>query len=165
MAKGFIKKVLVAINGRQSSIQAAMYAIMMAKTYNISLKFVYVVDTATIKFLSMNKLLVTEEKGDFEEKLREGGKHYLNYVSMLASTKGLTCQTELREGGVFSEILKASQDFQADMIILGGNSDGKSKHSYKEQVMSKDENAVLSHANCPVLVVQKPDIEKLFKIF
>ena len=165
MGKGFIKKVLVAINGRQSSIHAAMYAIMMAKTYNISIKFVYVVDTATIKYLSMNKLLVIEEKGEFESKLREGGKHYLNYVSMLASTKGLSCQTELREGGVFSEILKAAQDCQADMIILGGNTDAKTNHSYKEQVMSKDENSVLAHANCPVLVVQKPDIEQLFKIF
>ena len=65
--KIFFRKVLVAINGRQSSIHAAMYAIMMAKAYSLELKFVFVVDTATIKYLTMNNLLINSEKMDFEE--------------------------------------------------------------------------------------------------
>ena len=103
--KTFFRKVLVAINGRQSSIHAAMYAIMMAKAYSLELKFVFVVDTATIKYLTMNNLLINSEKMDFEEKLEVDGQHYLDYVKMLAGSKGIKCHTELRKGGIFTEIL------------------------------------------------------------
>lgn len=165
MGKSFFKKVIVAINGRQSSIHAAMYAIMMCKTYNISLKFVYVVDTATIKYLSMNKLLVSDEKDDFESHLRTDGEHYLDYVCMLAGKKGLKVERELRQGGIFSEIIKAAEESNADMIMLGGNVLDSNKRNAKRRVMSPDENEVLIHSNCPVMVVQKPDIEKIFNVF
>jgi len=165
MGKSFFKKVIVAVNGRQSSIQAAMYAIMMCKTYNISLKFVYVVDTATIKYLTMNRFLVTDEKMDFETRLREDGNHYLDYVCMLAGTKGLKVERELREGGVFSEIIQASNEYDADLILLGGNILDSNKKNEKRHVLSSEENNVMTHSNCPVMIVQKPDIEKIFKIF
>lgn len=165
MAKSFFKKIIVAINGRQSSIHAAMYAVMMARSYNLSLKFVYVVDTATIKYLTMNKLLISDEKMTFEERLYADGEHYLSYVKMLAGTKGVTAETELRSGGVFTEIIKAANEYEADLILLGGNLREVGKPGIKKNVFSHDENEVLVNAKCPVLVVQKPDIEKLFKVF
>lgn len=165
MAKTFFKKLVVAVNGRLSSIHASMYAIMMARTYNLSLKFVYVVDTATIKYLTMNKLLVTDEKKDFENRLNLDGNHYLEYVQNLAATKGVKAEIELREGGVFTEIIKAADEYDADMIILGGKEKGNKNATYKRNVLSKDENEVLVNAVCPVMIVQKPDIEKLFKVF
>ena len=119
MGKSFFKKIIVAINGRQSSLNAAMYAIMMAKSYHISLKFVYVVDTATIKYLAMNSLIMSDSKYSLEDKLRSDGENYLNYAVMLASKKGLTVEKELRSGGVYTEILKAADEYEADLIILG----------------------------------------------
>lgn len=165
MGKSFFKKVVVAINGHQSSIQAAMYAIMMCKTYNIALKFVYVIDTATIKYLSMNKLLVSEEKFDLEKRLKDDGEHYLDYVSMLAGTKGLKTEKELREGGIFTEIVKCAQEYEADLIMLGGNISGANKSDVKLQVISTNEKEILLNSSCPVLIVKKPEIEKLFKVF
>ena len=84
MAKSFFKKIVVAINGKQSSIQTAMYAVMMAKIYNIEIRFVFVIDTATIKFLSINKLIISD---DLESRLEADGKRYLEYVEMLASSR------------------------------------------------------------------------------
>jgi len=165
MGKSFFKKVIAAVNGRQSSVHAAMYAIMMCKTYNISLKFVYVVDTATIKYLTMNKFLVTDEKNDFEVRLKEDGNHYLDYVCMLAGKKGLKAERELRSGGVFSEIIQAANEYEADLILLGGNLIDRDKKEVKRHPLSSDENQVVIHSNCPVMVVQKPDIEKIFKVF
>jgi len=163
--KPFFRNIIVAINGRQSSIHAAMYAIMMAKSYNLELKFVYVVDTATIKYLSMNNLLITSEKVNFEEKLEADGQHYLDYVEMLAGSKGVKCHKELRKGGVFTEILDAAKEFEADLILLGGNEKDVNKKGVKKFVMTSDENEVLANSNCPVLLVQEPDIEKKFRIF
>ena len=69
----------------------------------------------------MNKFLVADERYDYEERLKEDGERYLSYAQMLASSKGVTCETELRSGGVFTEILRAADAYEADLIILGGN--------------------------------------------
>ena len=155
---------IVAVNGHRSSIHSAMYAIMMARTYNISLKFVYVVDTATVKYLSMNKFLVSDERYDYEERLAEDGERYLAYAQMLAGSKGVKCETELRNGGVFTEILRAADEYEADLIILGGNEKDE-RHQVKRNVLSTDQSEVLAHSKVPVMIIQKPDIEKIFKIF
>ena len=156
---------IVAVNGHRSSVHSAMYAIMMARSYNISIKFIYVVDTATVKYLSMNKFLVSDERYDYEERLKEDGERYLAYAQMLAGSKGVKCETELRSGGIFTEILRAADEYEADLIILGGNESDNDKHSVKRNVLSTDQNEVLAHSKCPVMIIQKPDIEKLFKIF
>ena len=129
---------IVAVNGHRSSVHSAMYAIMMARSYNISIKFVYVVDTATVKFLSMNKFLVADERYDYEERLKEDGERYLAYAQMLAGSKGMSCETELRSGGVFTEILRAADEYEADLIILGGTEAEGEKHQIKRNVLSTD---------------------------
>lgn len=165
MAKSFFKKLIVAINGNQSSIHAAMYAIMMARVYHLSVKFVYVVDTATIKYLTMNRFLLSEEKIDFEEKLKIDGTHYLDYVERLAVSKGLEVEKELRSGGVFTEIIKAAEEYDADLILLGGTEKDAARTDYRKPVLSRDQNEVLANSKCPVLIVQKDGIEAEFKIF
>lgn len=161
MAKSFFKKIIVAINGSQSSIHAAMYAIMMARTYNILIKFVYVVDTATIKYLSINHFLTSDEKSDFKTNLQSDGENFLNYVENLARSKGVKPEREIRNGGVFTEIIKSADEFEADLILLGGNE----SNLLKRNILSKDQSEVLSNAKCPVMIIQKPDIEKMFKTF
>ena len=162
MAKSFFKKIVVAVNGKQSSIQTAMYAVMMSKIYNIEIRFVFVIDTATIKFLSINKLIISD---DLEERLEADGKRYLEYVEMLSVSKGVKCEKDLRKGGVFSEVLKSAQDFGADLILLGGNLREVNKTGIKHSSLSTAETGILSNANCPVMIVQKPNIEAEFKIF
>lgn len=162
MAKSFFKKIVVAINGKQSSIQTAMYAVMMAKIYNIEIRFVFVIDTATIKFLSINKLIISD---DLESRLEADGKRYLEYVEMLASSKGVKCQKDLRKGGVFSEVLKSAEEFEADLILLGGNIREVGKTGIKHNFLSSAETSILSNSKCPVMIVQKPNIEAEFKIF
>ncbi len=165
MLKHFFKKIIVAINGRKSSIEAAMYAIMMAKSYGLSLKFVYVVDTATIKMLLMNKLLISDEKDDLEARLKIDGNNYLSYVESLAASKGLKVEKELLSGSVFTEIIKAAEAYEADLILLGGSIKLPGRSEVKSKMMSKDENEILANSSCPVLIVQKPQIEEQFKIF
>ena len=162
MAKSFFKKIVVAVNGKQSSIQTAMYAVMMSKIYNIEIRFVFVIDTATIKFLSINKLIISD---DLEQRLEADGKRYLEYVEMLASSKGVKCEKDLRKGGVFSEVLKSAEEFEADLILLGGNIREVGKTGIKHNFLSSAENGILANSKCPVMIVQKPDIEAEFKIF
>lgn len=161
MAKDFFKKIIVAVNGSEASIHAAMYGIMMARCYNLKMKAVYVVDTATLKFLSLNKFLIDEEKSDYEDQFTKDGTNYLKYVERLGLSKGVRIETELLQGGVFSEIVKAADKYEADLLLVGGNENnsGKAHHSSS----SDNEKNILLSSSVPVLFVQKPEIDRLFK--
>ena len=100
MSKPFLKNILAAVNGSQSSMQAVMYGIIMAKQYNLNLKIVYVVDTATVKFLASSNFFVDEEKDYYLESLRKDGKTYLNYAENLAKiiSMGTPYKTAVPEG-------------------------------------------------------------------
>ena len=107
---------------------------------------------------------MSDSKYSLEDKLRSDGENYLNYAVMLASKKGLTVEKELRSGGVYTEILKAADEYEADLIILGGNGNNE-RSDVKINVLNHHQNEVLSSSKCPVMIVQKPGIEKLFNIF
>lgn len=164
-----LNNIIVAINGSESSVKAAMYAIMMTRQYSLNLKFVYVVDTETIKFLSASKFLVAEESSAYEEDLNRSGKVYLDYVKDLAFSKGVSCETELRSGSVWAEVIKAADEYNADMILLGGheNKTGIPETStlMRRSTYARSRTEIVTSAHCPVLVIHKPDLDKLFKIF
>ena len=120
MIKPLFQKIVVAINGSEQSLHAAMYAILLAKQYKCSLKAVYVVDTAALKFLSMSKFFLKTESQKYEENLLNDGKKYLEQVVTFAKIKGVKVETELRKGSPWSEILHVADDFGADLILLGG---------------------------------------------
>ncbi len=167
MLKPLVKNIIVAVNGSESSIHAAMYGIIQAKLYHWNLKFVYVVDTATIKRLTLSKFLVQEENIMFENNLRADGQKYLDYVEKLAKQKGVKAETELREGSVWVEVVSAADQFDAHLILLGGrparfavtgNADSNNS------VFSHTNREIILNANCSTLVVYEPKIEQLFRI-
>ena len=168
MAKPLIKKILACVNGTSESLQAVMYAIILAKQLSLQLKVVYVVDTATIKFLTNSKFFAPDEKSKYEESLTLDGKNILEYASSLALTKGIKIETELLSGAVASEILTAAEKFKADMIFVGGRR--QSAHSLKQsegiitRTQSTTANQLMQYSNCPVVVVNKKDMEALFKV-
>lgn len=167
MAKPLIKNILVAINGSQSSIQAAMYGIILAKQNDFNMKVVYVVDTATIKFLTASKLFINEEKESYEADLNSDGKKYLEYVTSLAKSKGVIIETELRTGSVYTEVVNATDAFEADMILIGGNNSLNNyfkPESGRHSIQATARSEIVNFAHCPVLVIHKPEIEGLFKI-
>src|SRR5574344_1387131 len=107
MSKSLFLNILVAINGSQSSIHAAMYGILMAKIYHAGLKVVYVVDTATTSQLALSKFFAADERDAFEANLTSDGDRYLTYIGDLAKTKGVRADLELRKGAVSTEIITA----------------------------------------------------------
>ncbi len=165
MIKPLFQNIIVAVNGSEQSIHAAMYAILMAKLYKSHVKVVYVVDTATLKKLTLSKFFVSEESASYERNLSEDGYRYLTYVADLAKSKGIQIETELRKGAVWSEIITAADDFKAGLILLGGKPtalemDGNIKHDATSMANSE----IIGSAHCSVLVVREPKIEQLFKL-
>jgi nucleotide-binding universal stress UspA family protein len=157
--KQIVKKILVAISGSDSSINAAKYAILLAKTFKFDLSVVYVVDTHTLKELLMSKIFIEEESKEFENNLIANGNRYLAYVEELAKEKGVKVEKILKMGNIAAMILEASDKSDVDMIVLGGWEVNRSKRD----LVSKSHMEVLMDSKCPVLIVKEEEIESIFR--
>jgi len=157
--KPLISNIVTAVTGTDASILAAKYAIVMAKTYNCKLSAVYVVDTATIKQLTLSKIFLPEEGAEYEKSLEANGGRYLTFVEELAAAKGVKIEKITRKGAIYTEILAAADEKKADLILLGGwEKDTKTKdiigHSHRE---------IMANSKCSVVLVKEPEIDQIYK--
>jgi nucleotide-binding universal stress UspA family protein len=153
-----VQTIVVAVSGSEASINAARYGIAMAKLYGVRLVGVYVIDTATLRELLLSRIFVEDESSEYEKSLEENGKRYLNYVEELARQKEVSMEKVLRRGAISTEIVEASEDLGADLILLGGFDE---KASVRD-VLSRQHREILRSAKCSVLVVKEPKIDLLF---
>jgi nucleotide-binding universal stress UspA family protein len=157
--KSLISNIVVAVSGTDASILAAKYAVVLARTYQCKLSAVYVVDTMTIKQLTLSKIFIQEESAEYEKSLEANGERYLSFVDELARAKGIKIDKVLKKGAVYTEIIHYAEDQKADLILLGGwEKDRKTSeimgHSYKE---------IMTNAKCSVLLVKEPNIDQIYK--
>jgi nucleotide-binding universal stress UspA family protein len=150
---------VVAITGSNASIAAAKYAIIMAKNYHCHLTTVYVVDTATIKQLTLSKIFVQEESVEYEQSLETNGERYLGFVEELAQAKGVKIEKAVRKGAVYTEILAVAEDSKADLIVMGG----WEKDRNARDIIGHAHREIMFNAKCPVLVVREPNIDLIYK--
>ncbi len=160
MIKPLFQKILILVNGSEESIHAAQYGILMSKLYRCNVKVVYVVDTATLKQLTLSKIFVTEESSEYEDSLRADGMRYLEYITDLAKSKDIKIETELRSGAVWSETVTAADEMGANLILIGGaeNTDGG------HEVLRETYRLIMQNSPCSVLLVEEKQIEQLFKL-
>ncbi|MDR3248650.1 MAG: universal stress protein [Treponema sp.] len=150
MTKPIISHIVVVITGSDASILAAKYAIVMAKTYRCRMSAVYVVDTATIRQLTLSKIFIQEESQEYEKSLEANVERYLSFVEELARAKGVKIEREIRRGAVYTEILTAAEDKKADLIVLGGWEKDRSARD----IISTAHREIMVNAKCPVLLVK-----------
>lgn len=166
--KGILKKIIVAVDGSKASIDASMYAIILAKQLSLKLKAVYVVDEAAVKFLTISRVFTSLERDSYLEELNADGKKYLSYILSLALSKGMKIESELLSGSVWEQIVLTAKEFEADMILVGGNGGKKSyvpqSGEYRRNIHTTARTEIMTYASCPVLVVNHENIEGLFKI-
>jgi len=157
--KPIIKKMLTAISGSESSINAAKYAILLAKQLNFELFILYVVDTSTLNDLLTSRIFIQEESTDFEFHLRANGNRYLSYVETLAQEKKVKINKILKQGNVATAILETAEEEGCDLIVLGGWELNRSKRD----LLSRSHMEVLMDSKKTVMIVKESDIDNLFK--
>ena len=160
MIKPLFSNVVVAISGSDASILAAKYAIVMAKIYRCHLTAVYVVDTATIKQLTLHRIFIPEESQEYEKSLKANGERYLTFVEELALAKGIKIEREMRQGAVYTEILTVADEKKADLIILGG----WEKDRNSRDIIAHSHREIMVNAKCSILVVKEPEIDHIYKM-
>jgi nucleotide-binding universal stress UspA family protein len=159
MIKPLFSNIVVAITGSDASILAAKYAIIMSKLYRCRISAVYVVDTATIRQLTLSKIFIQEESQEYEKSLEANGERYLSFVEELARAKGVKIEREIRRGAVYTEILSVADQKKADLIVLGGWEKDRSARD----IISHAHREIMVNAKCSVFLVKEPTIDQLYK--
>jgi len=157
--KPLYSNIIAAVTGSEASILGAKYAIVLAKAYKCRLHAVYVVDTATIRQLTLSKIFIQEESQDYERSLQANGERYLAFVEELARAKGIKAERQLRRGAVYTEILAAAAECKADLIVLGG----WEKERTPRDIFSPAHREILVNARCTVLYAKEPNIDQLYR--
>jgi nucleotide-binding universal stress UspA family protein len=159
VVKSLFSSIIVAISGSGASVQAAKYAVVLAKLYKCSVTAVYVIDSAVIRQLSASSILVRDECEEMENNLEQNGKRYLAFVTELGAAKGVRVETDLRRGAVWPEILAAAEERNSDLIILGGYE----KNKNARDVISALHRDIILHSKCSVIIEKEPDIDTIYK--
>jgi nucleotide-binding universal stress UspA family protein len=157
--KPLISNIITVITGSDASILAAKYAIVMSKMYRCRLTALYVVDTATIRQLTLSKIFIQEESQEYERSLEANGKRYLSFVEELARAKGVKIEQEIRNGAVYTEVLAVADETKADLIVLGGWEKDRSARD----IISHAHREIMVNAKCSVFIVKEPAIDQIYK--
>jgi nucleotide-binding universal stress UspA family protein len=154
------RKILLYIDGSESSITAALMAIALSKAHGSLLRVIYVVNDNLLGELLGAKVFVQMEKMDYERDFEEDGKRKLNYVAKLAEKKGVKLETILRKGIVHEEVAREVTACDCDLLIQGELGEVLSlRDSFYEEG-----ERILRRVSCPVLVVRNKDkVDKLYE--
>jgi len=150
MAKPPFRHILTLIDGTESSMAAAKYAIQLARSSGARLTGVGIVDTATLKHLLSTHIMVAPEMQEYERELEESGRGHLAYFAGLAKEGGVKADTVLIKGAVHSAMLAEQKSSGADLIVLGAF---RWTLAHRDH-LARERQLLLDEAPCPVLVVR-----------
>ncbi len=145
--------ILVYIDGSDTCITAAQYAVFLAKSLSRSLTAIYVVDTKVLADLIKARIFVKEEAFDYEYDLQQDGKRYLSYVEQLARAKGVQCDTQILTGEVNVEVLRRADELQAEVLVLNE----LEPHLSRRESYFDEKERIMRRAKCTVVIAKNED--------
>ena len=89
---GPINKILVYVDGTESSITAAQYAVVLSRATGAQLSAMYVVNTRALEDLLKARIFIKAEEEEYKRDLEADASRYLNHVRSLARKKGLAVE-------------------------------------------------------------------------
>lgn len=138
------KKILVAIDGSDSSYHALDAAIDLAKQNNSTLYLVSVINTAN---LPMN-VGVSYAPGLIND-LEDNAQKDLDKAEAIVKEAGLTCKVELLNGEPREQLTNYPKDHDIDLIVMGKT--GTS--AFTRVFVGSVTRYVTEHTNVNILVV------------
>lgn len=150
-----ISKILVPIDGSDSSFRAASFAVDMAHRYKSELILAYAIEI--IPILSTIGLgEVGLSSAQFMEKLKDAGRTeagpWFAKVKEKAKPLNVAVRTEVIESpkSLVGEILEYAERNGIDLIVLGT----RGRSGFKRIVLGSVASGVVTYASCPVIVVK-----------
>ncbi len=141
------RRILVAVDDSPASLDAARAAVALAVVHRAAVRAITVTRSPIPEQVSGRDRALTVER------LEAGGRSVLAWVADLSSAQGVECDTVLRSGDPFRQVLAEADGWDADLIVMG-RSDRRGPSS---PYLGSETAHVLEFTDRPVLVVPQPE--------
>jgi len=150
-------RVLLAIDGSEQSTQAAQAVMSLASVSTLTI--LHVIDLPQLTFSMLGPEIAHDLSKVAEEALRKDGEEALTRTKSLLSGKVEPLESRLEEGSPAELILSIAQEEHSDLILMGARGRGQVEELFLGSVSQR----VLTHAVCPVLIINGPlpEIKKI----
>jgi nucleotide-binding universal stress UspA family protein len=152
------KKILVPVDGSQTSTLGLQEAIRLAKDSDAVLRLIHVVD----EFVAIQNDAYMPGAGALLEGMVDSGKQVLQNAVDLAAESGVKAEGSLLKtlgGRVADIIVKEAKESAADVIVMGTHG----RRGVSLLVLGSDAEAVIKMTPVPLLLVRSPDVPKAKK--
>jgi nucleotide-binding universal stress UspA family protein len=153
--KGKFTKILVAIDGSEQSMNAADYAIAMAKKEdNSKLIALHVLfsQTGYAYSTTMFGLITPSSINKILEDAKHEAQHWLDKIKEKISENDIELKTEVVVSpiSVVGAIVDYAEHENVDLIVIGS----RGRSGFKKLLLGSTASGVVTYATCPVLVVK-----------
>ena len=154
-------KVLIAVDGSECSLKGVDFILRRRWHEEDEFRVVTVMEAIPVEF-GLGHLPEAEMSYDKEmkkecESIAESAK-----TKLIKNLKGQMIDTKIYNGYVAEEIVKAAQDFNADLIVIGSHG----RTGFKRFILGSVAEEVLKKAPCTVEIVRdkiKPEDERKYE--
>ncbi|HMA87945.1 MAG TPA: universal stress protein [Burkholderiales bacterium] len=143
------KRILVAVDGSDTSKRALREALQLAKDGKSALRVLHVLDLVTFSTDTPSGFAA------YEDALRVGGEQMLSDASDMAEKAGVACETkllELEERGrrIAEEIARDAEAWRAELIVIGTHG----RRGMSRLFLGSVAESLVRIARAPVLLVR-----------
>jgi nucleotide-binding universal stress UspA family protein len=145
--KSRLSRILVAVDGSNFSLNAAEYAISLAKSTDADLFVVNVLDISSIF-----RILPADTKKQLIRIGRQEANRMFDDVLDMSKKHDVSIKTEVIESSISAAdaIIKYAKDKEIDLIVIGT----KGRSGMKKALLGSVASKVMTYSPCPVLVVR-----------
>ncbi|MGO9512900.1 MAG: universal stress protein [Steroidobacteraceae bacterium] len=143
------KKILVPVDGSETSLLGLQHAILLAKDQKATLRLLHVVHD----YLIAEGRHGLARSGELLKELRESGQTILKDAASSARKQGVEADTESVEtpmGPVGAAIAEYAEQWPADLIVIGTHG----RRGIRRLVMGSDAEYIVRTTPVPVLLVR-----------
>jgi nucleotide-binding universal stress UspA family protein len=145
---GPFTRILVATRGAPWSERALEFGIRMAIAYQLELVVIAVLTPTFVP--QKNAAWGIAAAPEVGTDVRRVAQRVLDQASAMAAAYGFRCVCEMRQGRPAEEILKAVEQHQCDVILIGSRGESHARRV----TMGETGNEVVMKAPVPVIVVK-----------
>ncbi len=160
LSKPLFKRILVAVDGSESSQRAAQVALELAEKLKAEITVLHAISPPASYYHSSISSLgpmippapAQPEIDAYYAYVRRVGQGIVGETESKAKRHGISVKTEIPEAvsSVVETIVNHAANENADLIIVGTRGLG----GFKKMLIGSVSSGVISHAHCPVLVVR-----------
>jgi nucleotide-binding universal stress UspA family protein len=147
-------KILVAIDGSEISMKAAVYAMDIVKKNKSQLTALTVLDISTPRRISSSFITApTYGLKELEEKRKEAQQWLDKFEKLAAKENNVKLKSEIIEdpiSRVGSAIVDYAERENVDLIVIGS----RGRTGFKKMLLGSVASDVVTYAYCPVMVVK-----------